>query len=111
YHDGYVRGGVHFRKGCQQVNGEQALELARSRHAAQTGEASDFARARRQQLVLDAIRRKATSADAITRAPALMDALQHDVDTSLVLSDLRALFEWSRGLPDGSIGRLGLSAS
>jgi LCP family protein required for cell wall assembly len=110
YHDGYVRGGIHFRAGCQQVNGEQALELARSRHASQAAEASDFARARRQQLVLDAVRRQAVSVNAIARAPALMDAMRRDVDTSLGLSDLQALYEWSRGLPDGSVGRAGLSA-
>src|SRR2546429_3135257 len=73
--------------------------------------ASDFDCAPRQQLVLDAVRRRATSVDAITRAPALADALERDVDTSLALSDLRALFDWSRGLPEGAIGRLGLSAS
>jgi LCP family protein required for cell wall assembly len=109
YHDGYVRGGVHFHRGCQQVNGEQALQLARSRHAVQPGEAGDFARARRQQLLLNAIRRKATSLGMITRAPQLLDALRKDLDTGLGLSDMKALFDWSKGVADGAIGRVGIS--
>lgn len=111
YHDGYISGGIHFRGGCQQVKGEQALQLARSRHAVQPAEASDFARARRQQLILNAIRKKATSVGAITRAPALMDALQKDFDSSLTLSDLKGLYDWSRGLSDGAVGRVGISAA
>jgi len=111
YHDGYVRGGIHFRAGCQQVTGEQALELARSRHAVQAGEASDFARARRQQLLLNAIRKKATSLDAITRAPQLLDALRKDLDTSLGVSDMRALSDWSKGVADSAIGRVAITDS
>src|SRR5437879_7399057 len=30
YHNGYVS--LHFKAGCQHLNGEQALEIARSRH-------------------------------------------------------------------------------
>jgi polyisoprenyl-teichoic acid--peptidoglycan teichoic acid transferase len=110
YHNGYVRGGIHFRAGCQQVNGEQALQLARSRHAVEAAEANDFARAKRQQLLLNAIRNKATSVGAVSKAPALMDALQKDVDTSFDLNDLRALADWQTHVPDGAVGRVGVSA-
>jgi hypothetical protein len=104
-----VRGGIHFKKGCQQVNGAQALELARSRHATEAAEASDFARAARQQLLLDAIRRRAASLDAISRAPQILDALRKDVDTSLTLSDMRALAAWSKGAGDGAVGRVAIT--
>ena len=30
YHNGYVAGGIHFPAGCQNVNGEQALQIAGS---------------------------------------------------------------------------------
>jgi len=56
YHNGYVPGGIHFKAGCQHVDGEQALQLARSRHAEQADQASDFGRARRQQQLIEAIR-------------------------------------------------------
>lgn len=108
--NGYVRGGIHFRAGCQQVNGEQALQLARSRHAIQAQEANDFARAKRQQLLLNAIRKKATSAGAVAKAPSLMDALQKDISTSLDLNDLKSLADWQSKVPDGAIGRVGISA-
>src|SRR5207244_64749 len=94
------------KAGCQQVNVEQALELARSRHAVQPDEASDFGRARRQQLLLNAIRKKATSVGAITKAPELMSALSHDFSTSLSLADMKALYDWGGKLPDSSIGRV-----
>lgn len=45
---------VRFKKGWQHFNGERALEYARSRKAAGP-EGSDFARARRQQKVIQAI--------------------------------------------------------
>ena len=47
YHNGFVPGGIHFNKGCQHVDGEHALRLARSREAIQPSQASDFGRARR----------------------------------------------------------------
>ena len=69
YHNGYIRGGVHFPAGCYQVNGEQALELARSRHAVQPDQASDFGRARRQQMIMLAIKQKAISVNGLAKAP------------------------------------------
>jgi LCP family protein required for cell wall assembly len=106
YHDGYIRGGIHFKAGCQQVNGEQALELARSRHAVQASQANDFGRARRQQLLVNAIRKKATSVGAVTKAPELMSALAQDFSTNLSLNDIKALYDWGGKLPDAAIGRV-----
>ncbi|MGH7867857.1 MAG: LCP family protein, partial [Candidatus Dormibacteraceae bacterium] len=108
YHDSYVRGGIHFKAGCQSLNGEQALEVARSRHATEGAEASDFGRIKRQQLILNAIRKKGDSVGAIAKAPQLMDALQKNFSTNLTLSDLRILYQWSKGLPDSSIGKLSI---
>jgi LCP family protein required for cell wall assembly len=106
YHDGYIRGGIHFKAGCQLVDGEHALELARSRHAVQPDQASDFGRARRQQLLVNAIRKKATSIGAFTKAPGLMSALARDFSTSLSLTDMKALYDWGGRLPDSAIGRV-----
>lgn len=46
---------LHIEKGLQKMDGELALKYARSRHALGV-EGSDFARARRQQLLLEAIK-------------------------------------------------------
>jgi len=48
---------LHVEKGLQKMDGELALEFARSRHAA-GAEGSDFARARRQQLIMEAVKDK-----------------------------------------------------
>ncbi|HUZ88415.1 MAG TPA: LCP family protein [Candidatus Acidoferrales bacterium] len=111
YKDGYVKGGIHFPSGCQQVNGEQALELARSRHATESAAATDFARAARQRQLLDAIRRKAASLGAIRRAPALMSALQKNFITDLGLADLNALYSYSSKLSAASIASAALTDS
>jgi anionic cell wall polymer biosynthesis LytR-Cps2A-Psr (LCP) family protein len=94
------RVGIHFRAGDYQVNGEQALELARSRKAIQPEQSSDFGRARRQQMIMAAIKKKSTSINGIVKAPQLMDALQKNFKTDMDVNDLRALYDWSQGLPD-----------
>ncbi|MFA6995511.1 MAG: LCP family protein [Patescibacteria group bacterium] len=55
---------LHIKKGLQTMNGSLALKYARSRHAAGI-EGSDFARARRQQLVLEAVKNKLFSAQTL----------------------------------------------
>src|SRR5260370_30320865 len=55
YSNGYHP--IHFKAGCQHLTGEQALEIARSRHAEQPEQASDFGRARRQQDIMEAIKK------------------------------------------------------
>lgn len=57
--NGYYRT-VHFDAGLQTMTGEQALAYSRSRHG-NNDEGSDFARARRQQLVLAALKDKLLS--------------------------------------------------
>lgn len=51
---------LHIEQGLQTMDGSLALKYARSRHALGT-EGSDFARARRQQLVLEAVKDKLLS--------------------------------------------------
>jgi LCP family protein required for cell wall assembly len=51
---------VSFEKGWQVMDGETALEFVRSRHGT-NGESSDFARSRRQQKVLLALKEKILS--------------------------------------------------
>lgn len=46
---------ISFESGCQTMNGARALAFARSRHGT-AGEGSDFARSRRQQKVLLAVK-------------------------------------------------------
>lgn len=66
---------VSFKKGTQQMNGEQALTFARSRHG-NNGEGSDFARSRRQQLVMLAVRDKLLSLGTLSDPNKLADLYQ-----------------------------------
>jgi anionic cell wall polymer biosynthesis LytR-Cps2A-Psr (LCP) family protein len=115
YHNGYVNhgvppgdecppgAGIRFPAGDYAVDGEQALEIARSRDAIEADQATDFGRSRRQQMIIAAIKRKATSVGAITRAPQLMDALQANFQTDMDLTDLRALYDFTSKLPETAI--------
>jgi len=55
---------LHFDAGWQHMNGVTALKFVRSRHAA-GDEGSDFARSKRQQLVLAAVKSKVFSAETL----------------------------------------------
>ncbi len=55
---------IHFDSGINQMDGETALKFVRSRQGT-NGEGSDFARSRRQQLVLNAFRAKVLSLETL----------------------------------------------
>lgn len=55
---------IHFDQGKTHMDGTTALKFVRSRHGL-NGEGSDFARSRRQQVVLDAFRAKILSLETL----------------------------------------------
>jgi LCP family protein required for cell wall assembly len=69
---------VHFDAGCTHMDGEEALEYARTRHAD-----SDFGRARRQQQVIRAVRDKALELNMLPRYPELLSQLGDSVETNI----------------------------
>jgi LCP family protein required for cell wall assembly len=69
---------VHFDAGCQHMNGTQALEYARTRHAD-----SDFGRALRQQQVIKAAREKALQLDMLFRYNDVLNQLGDAVETNI----------------------------
>ncbi|MCK9360852.1 LCP family protein [Patescibacteria group bacterium] len=56
---------ISFKKGQQRMDGATALMYVRSRHG-NNGEGGDFARARRQQLVLQAVRERLMSLNTLS---------------------------------------------
>lgn len=81
---------VSFKKGSQEMNGERALTFARSRHG-NNGEGTDFARSRRQQLVMIAVRDKLLSLGTLADPNKLADiyrAISNHVQTSFSVWDL-----------------------
>ena len=81
---------VHFNAGPLHMNGTQALEFARSRHG-DNGEGSDFARSRRQQLIIAALKTKAEGVGGIGNLPGLISSLGDNVLTDLSIGDMEAL--------------------
>lgn len=79
--------------GTYHMNGEQALYYARSRKTT-----SDFDRARRQQRVLLAVRKRVLDAGLVPRIPALWTALRDTVDTDLNPGAIAELAKFGAGL-------------
>lgn len=75
-----------FQKGKTKMNGETALKFVRSRHSAEDG--NDFARARRQQLFLQAVKDRVLNLNIMLKVFNLLDQLSDhlktDVDPSLI---------------------------
>ncbi len=72
---------LHFSAGLQHMDGATALKFVRSRHSPQDG--GDFARARRQQLFLEAVKNKILRPDFVTKIVPLMDELKNNVKTDI----------------------------
>ncbi len=76
---------VSFEQGLQTMNGERALQFVRSRHGT-AGEGNDFARARRQQVTLLALKERLLSFDVILRPgriKSIMESLQNHIQTNI----------------------------
>lgn len=69
---------VEFAAGPQHLDGEAALAYARIRHGS-----SDFQRAERQQLVIQAVMTRLLQPSAWVRLPAILAAVNESVDTDL----------------------------
>lgn len=82
YNYGYQT--VSFKKGWEKMTGERALQFARSRHG-NNGEGSDFARAARQQKILEALKEKIFSLQTLLnplKVAAMMSDLGEHIQTN-----------------------------
>ena len=98
--DNFAYQTVSFEKGPQQMNGDTALKYARSRHG-NNNEGSDFARAKRQQLILEAIKQKALSLGTYSnpaRLQEIYNSLSNHVSTNLNFAELAYLASLARDL-------------
>lgn len=97
---------VCFTKGKQQMNGTKALQFARSRHSVQNGEGSDFARSKRQQKLLVAIKEKALSADTYLNPKKMWDmlsALGSNIKSDFSMTEIVRLNEIAKGVDTSKI--------
>lgn len=74
---------IEFDPGLQHMDGERALQYARTRHSS-----SDFDRAKRQQAVIAAFVQRLLEPDAWPRFPLLVAAIGSAVDTNLTPVDV-----------------------
>lgn len=80
---------LNFQAGCQKLNGERALEYARTRH-----QDSDFGRMRRQQRVIVAMARELDPIAMLSRAPELLKIARDNLWTTILpdqIADFAAL--------------------
>lgn len=82
--------GGRFEAGVLELDGQQALDYARTRYASVRSEASDFARSIRQQRIMSALRSKLGEGGMSSMGPGLqlMDALEGRLQTDLSAIDL-----------------------
>jgi len=96
---------VSFAAGWQNLNGEEALKYSRSRHG-NNGEGSDFARAKRQQKVLAAIKEKVMTFQVV-KNPAmvsnLLADLQSNIATNLGVGDILRLAKFGRSIDPSTL--------
>lgn len=104
---------ISFTKGIEKMNGQRALQYARSRHG-NNSEGSDFARARRQQQVLLALKDKLLSFQTLAnpvRINAMLNALDKHLTTNMEFADMMTLVRLTRGLEGLQLTTLILDAS
>ena len=84
---------VSFSQGQQRMNGKTALEFVRSRHG-NNGEGSDFARAKRQQKILSALKEKLLTLRTFRNPTLIADmlaTLRANVTTNLQIGEILRL--------------------
>lgn len=81
---------IHLEKGLQELDGEEALALARTRKID-----SDIERGKRQQLVLRAIIDKAVSIGSITKYGDVMESMGDNMTTNLEFGEMLGLFDYA----------------
>ncbi len=82
---------IKFEKGCQVMNGERAIQFARSRKSSTQGEEGDFARSARQMKVIAAIKEDILRKNLVANALGYMDALQGNLRISADPAELFAV--------------------
>lgn len=101
---------LHFDAGLQFMNGETALKYVRSRHA--DGDAgTDFARSRRQQEVLLAIKQKVTSKEVFMHPKLyrnIYSSVERASDSDMNFGQLLSIGKIFLGIPDARITRISL---
>ncbi|WP_338751668.1 LCP family protein [Bacillus sp. FJAT-52991] len=82
---------IKLKKGTQELNGEEALALARTRKYD-----SDIERGKRQQELLEAVVKKAISVNSITKYDEILDAVGANMRTNMTFDEMKSLIEYGK---------------
>lgn len=91
---------LYIPTGPQKMDGELALKYARSRHAAGV-EGSDFARSKRQQLIMEAVKEKLLSRDNLLKPvmiAKIINQLETHINTNLEIWEMVRLWELTKNI-------------
>lgn len=103
---------ISFTKGAQTMDGDTALKYVRSRHG-NNGEGSDFARSKRQQKVILALKEKMLSFQTIAnpvKLTSIVDSLEQHVLTNVDFSDIISMLKLAKNLDTNNIINLRLDS-
>ena len=92
---------IDFPPGSNQLDGEHALQYARSRYST-----SDLDRSKRQMQVLLAIKKAGMRPGVLFDLPKLITALKATVDTDLTVSEITSLARIALRVGDGDVYRM-----
>lgn len=84
------RDAIHLMPGVQNVDGEEALALARTRKLD-----SDIQRGKRQQEILEAIIGKSTSVNSVLNYDDLLEAVGDNMTTNMTFSDMKTFISYA----------------
>ncbi len=104
---------ISFQAGSQEMDGETALKFARSRHGC-CGEGGDFARARRQQLIISAVKQKMLREKGFLDPKFLIKLYQNyqnNIDSNLNVGQVLKLAKWLTNIDDSKISTFVLNNS
>ena len=88
---------LYFPAGDQHLTGEQALTLGRIRNV------SVFSRAKHQNLVMCAVRKKMESTEALTRMPEIISSFRNHIQTDLTPAQISQLACLGTRIPRSNI--------
>lgn len=103
---------LRFTKGKQHMDGALALKYVRSRHA-EGAEGNDFARGRRQQQILVALKEKLTSKEVLQdpqRVTELYRAFDDATDTDMNIAQLATIGKLFLRVPQSQVTRISIES-
>ncbi|MFA6423443.1 MAG: LCP family protein [Patescibacteria group bacterium] len=105
---------VSFNAGEQHMDGKRALIFVRSRHSADNNEGTDFARGRRQQLIMVELKQKILSLGTLanpTKINELINLAGKHVRTDLSLENIQSLAKLAKDIDSSKMNSLVLDYS